>query len=93
MAPTKESQITIIFFIIVGVIRAVVIIGTVVIPRTAPITSTTTIRLPTVDKHNIADFQLILLSFIDQITFPILDYKAKVRLKFLTLAGVRFDRY
>ena len=56
------------------------------------ITSTMTIRLPAVDKDHIAASKLILLSFIDQITFPILNHKAKVRLKFLTLAGVGFDR-
>ena len=39
---------------------------------------TMTIRLPTVDKHNIAASQIILLSFIDQFTFPILNHKAKV---------------
>ena len=91
MAPTEGSQITIIFFSGVDIIHATDIIGTVAITSTA-ITSTMTIRLPTVDKHNIAAFQIILLSFIDQLSFPILDHKAKVRLKFLTLAGVRSDR-
>ena len=91
MTPTEGPQITIIFFSGVGVIRAVVMIGTVVIPHTAPITSTMAIRLPAVDKDHIAASQLILLSFIDQFSFPILDHKAKVRLKFLTLAGVRSD--
>ena len=57
----------------------------------AAIPRTVAIRLPTVDKDYIATSQLILLSFIDQFSFPILNHKAKVRLQFLTLAGVRFD--
>ena len=32
-----------------------------------------------------------MIILIDQFTLPILDHKAKVRLKFLTLAGVRSD--
>ena len=74
------------------IIHTAAIPNTATIPRTVAITSTMTIRLPAIDKDHIAGFQLILLSFINQFTFPILDQKAKVRLKFLTLAGVRFDR-
>ena len=33
-----------------------------------------------------------MIILIDQFTFPILNHKAKVRLKFLTFAGVRSDR-
>ena len=79
MAPPEGPQITIIFFTGVGIIDTA-------IPRTVAI------RLPTVDKDHIASSQLILLSFIDQFTLPILDHKAKVRLQFLTLAGVGSDR-
>ena len=33
-----------------------------------------------------------MIILVNQFTFPILNHKAKVRLKFLTLAGVGFDR-
>ena len=33
-----------------------------------------------------------MIILIDQLPFPILNHKAKVRLKFLTLAGVGLDR-
>ena len=66
--------------------RAAFITHTTAIPRTMAI------RLPTVDKYHVAASQLILLSFIDQFPFPILDHKTKVKLQFLTLAGVRFYR-
>ena len=33
-----------------------------------------------------------MIILIDQFPFPILNHKTKVRLQFLTLAGVRFDR-
>ena len=56
------------------------------------ITGTVAIRLPAVDEDHIAGLQIILLSFIDQLSFPIFDHKAKVRLQFFTLAGVRFNR-
>ena len=67
------------------------VIHTVSISRAAAIPRTVAIRLPAVNKYNIAGFQLILLPFIEQLSLSILDHKAKVRLKFLTLAGVRFD--
>ena len=88
MAPTEGPEIVRNRILI----RTVSITGSIVIAHTAIITRTMTIRLPTVDKDHIAASQLILLSFIDQFSFPILDNKAKVRLKFLTLAGVGFDR-
>ena len=60
--------------------------NTVSITGSMTITGTVAIRLPTVDKNHIAASQLIPLSFIDHLSFPILYHKAKVRLKFLTLA-------
>ena len=87
MAPTEGPEFPSIFFF-----SAVVIIHTVSISRTMTITGTVAIRLPAVDKYHIAGFQIIPFSFIDQFSFPILDHKAKVRLQFLTLAGVGFDR-
>ena len=56
----------------------VAITYTVNIIHTASITSTMTIRLSAIDKYHVAGFQLILLSFINQLPFPILDHKAKV---------------
>ena len=83
MAPTEGPQ------SLAGIHARAVAVA---ISYTVTITSTVAIRLPTVDKDHIASSQLILLSFIDQFSFPILNHKAKVRLKFLTIAGVRFDR-
>ena len=83
MAPTEGPQ------SLAGIHARAVAVA---ISYTVTITSTVAIRLPTVDKDHIAGFQLIPFSLIDQLSLSILDHKTKVRLKFLTLAGVGFDR-
>jgi len=50
--------------------------------------SAVAVSLPTIDKHNIPRLQPVRFSFIDQFALPILYYKAKIRLQFLTPAGM-----
>ena len=84
MAPTEGPEIltycssgTVIVTGATAVVGAVAD-GSVIHP--VSIARTVAIRLLTVDKDHIASFQIILLSFIGQLSLSILDHKAKVRL-------------